>query len=155
MNLYDEFFSIIEIFEQESIDYAVIGGVALAFHNQPRFTRDIDIIIRHSNLKKVETLLESRDFFKSTDPHKFLNVSLILHRFIKTRNNDHLMIDILVSKKEEFSKIFDNAIRTDWEKGKVSIANRKDLIWLKKFRNSDQDKTDIKNLSADEGENED
>jgi hypothetical protein len=32
------------------------------------------------------------------------------------------------------------------EKGKVSVVNRYDLIWLKKNRNSDQDKIDIKSL---------
>ncbi len=42
MNLYDEFFNIIHEFENHDITYAVVGGIALAFHDKPRFTRDID-----------------------------------------------------------------------------------------------------------------
>ena len=74
MNLYDEFFSIIREFENHDITYAVIGGIALAFHDRPRFTRYIDILVKISHLVKVQTLLEKLSFFKSTDPHKFLNV---------------------------------------------------------------------------------
>jgi hypothetical protein len=41
MDLHDEFFSIIEAFEENDITYVVIGGIALAFHDKPRFTKDI------------------------------------------------------------------------------------------------------------------
>lgn len=154
MDLYDEFFSIIYEFEKQDITYAVIGGVALAFHDKPRFTRDIDIMVAKSQLAEVEVLMEQLSFFKSTDPHKFLNVDLILHRFVKTKHGDHLVADILVGEKAKFSRVFDNAVTSKWDKGKVSIASRKDLIWLKKFRNSNQDKTDISNLTENEERNE-
>lgn len=154
MDLYNEFFAIIEVLEQNDVTYAVIGGVALAFHDEPRFTRDIDILIPQHELDKVEKLMEELDFFKSTDPHRFLNVNLVLHRFVKTKKNDHLLVDILVGKQKEFSKIFDNVVVSKWKKGEVSIACRKDLIWLKRLRNSDQDKTDINKLTNGKDGNE-
>lgn len=154
MNLYDEFFSIINVFEKNDVKYAVIGGIALAFHDIPRFTKDIDILIKPSDLEKVADILEELNFFKSTDPHKFLNANLTLHRFVKTEEGDHLVLDILAGKDKVFGKILNNAEQAPWEKGHVAIASRKDLIWLKKLRNSDQDKTDIKKLSGDEEQNE-
>jgi hypothetical protein len=150
MRYYDEFFAIVESFEQHNIAYAVIGGAALAFYHRPRFTRDIDIFVKHHDLKKTETCLGDLNYFKSTDPHKFLNVDLILHRFLKTEESDYLIVDILVNNENEFNEIFKNAIKQEWKNGEVKIASKDDLIRLKRFRNSDQDKIDIKKLTTDE-----
>lgn len=153
MNLYDEFFSIIEAFENNNISYAVIGGFAMAFHSTPRFTDDIDILISHSDLANAKKILRKLNFFQSTDPHPFLKVNLLLHRFVKTLENDYLVVDILCSEEKQFSKMVENAIKKEWEKGVVSIVNQKDLIYLKKIRNSDQDKVDIKKLENHEEKN--
>jgi hypothetical protein len=42
MNLFDEFFQIVERFEKSDLQYAVVGGIAMAFHDQPRFTKEND-----------------------------------------------------------------------------------------------------------------
>ncbi len=152
MNLYDEFFAIIEAFEKCSISYAVIGGVALAFHQSPRLTRDIDILVEETDLESANKTLKDLNFIKSTDPHPFLSANLVMHRFLRTEQNDYLLVDILVGKGERFQNILDNVIESGWEKGKANIARKKDLIWLKELRGSEQDKIDIINLSSDEEE---
>lgn len=35
---------------------------------------------------------------------------------------------------------------TESKKGKLRVAGKKDLIWLKRFRNSKQDQADIEKL---------
>jgi len=77
------------------------------------------------------------NFLKSTDPHKLLNVDLVLHRFLKTEKQNNLLVDILVGRSDEFNKVFDNVLHAEWEKGKVLIAKKSDFIRLKKFRNSE------------------
>lgn len=77
-----------------------------------------------------------------------------MHRFVKTSKGDHLVVDILVGDNENFLNVFENAVISQWEKGEVSVASRKDLIWLKQFRDSDQDRTDIKNLQGNDEGNE-
>lgn len=51
MRIFEEFQGIVERFETEGVAYALVGGVALAFHGLPRFTQAIDIrksaIARH------------------------------------------------------------------------------------------------------------
>jgi predicted nucleotidyltransferase len=150
IDLYDEFFSIIETFENAGLTYAVIGGFAMTFHDKPRLTEDIDILIDISALNKANELLERLNYFKSTDPHPFLKINLVLHRYVKIIEDDYLVVDILVGKGNRFGNILDNAVNVEWEKGNVSVVNREDLIWLKQNRNSDQDKVDIKNLHRDE-----
>jgi hypothetical protein len=42
MNLFDEFFKIVEHFVKSDLQYALVGGIAMAFHDQPRFTKKND-----------------------------------------------------------------------------------------------------------------
>ncbi len=65
------------------------------------------------------------------------------------------MVSVAVSCKNETGgrnensqsphNIFD-AVEADSEEGKVMLANRKDLIWLKRTRGSKQDQADIERL---------
>ena len=42
------------------------------------------------------------------------------------------------------------ALNEKSEKGVVKIARKEDIIWMKKFRDSDQDQVDLKRLQDDE-----
>jgi len=106
--------------------------------------------IYSTDFQDAEEVLINLDFFSSTDPHHFLDTKLTLYRYVKTFDNDHLIVDLLSAKGNVFEKMLGNPIYYDWEKGKVAVVNRKDLITLKRMRNSEQDKVDIKNLTADE-----
>src|SRR5699024_9411684 len=118
-------------------------GFALAFHHEPRYTEDIDILVNDSNLARTEKELNKLDFFKSTDPHYFLKIDWVLHRFLKTESSDYLVVDILSGSGEKIERILDNSITYAREKGEIKVINKSDLIDLKSIRNSDQDKVDI------------
>ncbi len=53
MNLYEELVGLVTVLEDSGLDYALCGGVALAFHGHPRFTKDIDLLVREEDLEKV------------------------------------------------------------------------------------------------------
>ena len=146
MNLFDEFFKIVESFENMDLKYAVVGGIAMAFHDQPRFTKDIDILVLPEDLEKVATRFEEIGYFESATPWTFKNTNLTLHRFMKVEGEDFLVVDILVGNEKKHRNIIKNALEEKSGKGIVKIAGKNDLIWMKKMRNSDQDKVDIKRL---------
>ena len=50
MNVFYEFHKIAKALQKAQIPYALIGGVAMAFHTRPRFTKDIDILIKKPDL---------------------------------------------------------------------------------------------------------
>lgn len=50
MNLELELREIIRLFNQERIDYALCGGMAVAIHGHPRFTKDIDLLVTQESL---------------------------------------------------------------------------------------------------------
>ena len=58
MNLYDAFFDVARQLQQRQIDYVVVGGIALAFHDVPRLTKDIDILINPDDLEAVQQILK-------------------------------------------------------------------------------------------------
>lgn len=53
MNIFEEFAEIINHIESANIKYALVGGVAMAFYAEPRFTRDIDMLLGPMILKKL------------------------------------------------------------------------------------------------------
>ena len=149
MNLYDEFFKIAESLEENKIQYAVIGGIALAFYDKPRFTRDIDIIILPEEAERIKKVLDALGYFETSEPRTFKNANISLHRFMKRDEEDYLVVDVLVGHEERHRRIILYAKEEKSEKGSIKIARKKDLIWLKKIRNSDQDRVDIKRLEND------
>ncbi len=149
MNLFDEFFRIVENFEQMDLKYAVVGGIAMAFHDQPRFTKDIDILVLPEDLGKITIIFEKIGYFESSAPWTFKNTNLTLHRFMKTEGEDFLTVDILVGNEEKHRAVVRDSLEEKSEKGVVKIAKKNDLIWMKRMRNSDQDKVDIKRLEND------
>ena len=68
MELYREFFSLVRKFNEAGLEYAVVGGIALAFHAQPRFTKDIDILVKPINLEAYERIFAELGYFKTALP---------------------------------------------------------------------------------------
>jgi hypothetical protein len=60
-----------------------------------------------------------------------------------------MLIDVLVAKNGEARNVIQNAVEAESGKGRVMLANKKDLIWLKRTRNSKQDQADIEKLEND------
>ena len=53
MSIFFEFHKLVKRLQEKKVAYAVVGGVAMAFHAYARFTRDIDILTKESELEVV------------------------------------------------------------------------------------------------------
>ncbi len=64
MELYHDFKELLELFNAQKVEYLIVGGYALAFHGAPRYTGDIDILIRPNaeNARRVLTALDEFGF---------------------------------------------------------------------------------------------
>jgi len=150
MNIFEEFKRLVMELERLKVRYALVGGVAMAFYTEPRFTRDIDLLVDSKDFDKIKDILEKDGYFESALPWTFRNVAIELHRFLKVANGeDEMLIDILVAKDEAINKVIQNAVEAESEEGRVMLANKKDLIWLKRTRDSKQDQADIERLEDD------
>jgi len=149
MNIYDEFFSIIKRLNAANIKYAVVGGIALSFHTEPRYTKDIDFLVLSNCLNDLKSILKSMDYTFEAQPWTFKNTNITLHRLTKIEGEDSLTIDMLEATEEQHVRIIENAITEKTKYGFVCIATREDLIWMKRLRNSKQDVADIEALEND------
>jgi hypothetical protein len=146
MNLYDEFSAIVHAFNKKKVRFAVVGGLAMAFHDEPRFTRDIDILLHSEDEEKMVGAMIGLGYSESAKQWKFRSTPILLRRFVKTKGEEFVPVDILVGMTKRIDAIVDNAENQPWSKGKVRVATKDDIIKLKKGRGSDQDKVDIKKL---------
>jgi len=146
MNVFDEFTKITKHIEEQKIQYAIVGGVALAFYVEPRFTQDIDMLLEPHDFMKISNILKKNGYFESAEPWTFKNTPITLHRFFKAIGNDQMIIDILIAGNEKHFEIIKNALIAKGEYGIARVANKLDIIWLKQQRNSLQDQADIERL---------
>lgn len=154
MNLYDEFFAAISIFNKLGIRYAIVGGIALAFHGRPRFTRDVDVLVHQSDMDLLKMALGRLGYDETAEPWVLTNTTLTLRRFLKVEGQDELMIDVLLASDDEHIRIIQDAIPAESAVGQVPVAARRDIIWMKRSRNSDQDRVDIAELEEDDDDRE-
>lgn len=64
MEIQQDFKELLESFNAHEVEYVIVGAYALAFHGVPRFTGDIDILVRPSpeNIKRVLSALDDFGF---------------------------------------------------------------------------------------------
>lgn len=151
MNVFEDFKRLVLALEKQKVRYALVGGVAMAFYAEARFTQDIDLLVEPEDFEKTKGILERQGYFESAAPWTFRNVAIELHRFFKSVTpNDEMMIDILLATDETVGRIIHNAVEAESEQGIVRVANKKDLIRLNRMRDSKQDQADIERLEDDQ-----
>ena len=149
MELYREFFSLIEALNRKGLQYSVVGGIALAFHSLPRFTRDIDLLAKPVDLATYREILKELGYSELSKPWTFQNTKITLHRFGKKSfeaNEELIVVDLLIGNEDRHAEIIEKSITDESPAGRVRLARREDLIWMKQIRGSKQDEVDIDNL---------
>ncbi|MCX5801856.1 MAG: nucleotidyl transferase AbiEii/AbiGii toxin family protein [Candidatus Eisenbacteria bacterium] len=66
MEVVSDFKELLSLFNELRVDFVIVGGYALAFHGAPRFTGDLDVLVRPEpeNARRIAEALE-RFGFKS------------------------------------------------------------------------------------------
>jgi hypothetical protein len=59
MEVQPDFKELLALFNDHRVSYVIVGGYALAFHGAPRFTGDLDILVKadHENAGRIVTAL--------------------------------------------------------------------------------------------------
>lgn len=150
MNVFFEFHKIVQELEVEKIRYALIGGVAMAFHDQARFTKDIDLLTDENQLIEIERILKGQGYQASDSTLSFKS-GLNLKRFWKVEDGDEMILEILMGTTPRYAEIIDNSLEAHSKgTGLVRVATKEDWVWLKLQHNSALDKADIEHLENGE-----
>lgn len=145
MKVEKDFREFIALLNRHDVRYLIIGGFAYSFYAEPRYTKDIDILIEQSvgNSKKILKAL--KDF-------GFTDVDLTEKDFMESGQVIQLgvapvRIDILTSiKGMDFLSFWDNRVVGRYGDIDVFFISKKDLIRCKRASGRKQDLADIEKL---------
>jgi hypothetical protein len=140
-----------DAFDKQKIDYAVCGGIALGIHGMPRFTVDIDILIRADDAENALKAAEMLGFQIRARPMSFSRGATEMRRISKIDpvDGETLILDYLLVTPA-IEDVWRTRISLPWHGGHVNVVSREGLITLKLLRSSEQDLLDIKNLQREE-----
>ncbi|UCG55875.1 MAG: nucleotidyltransferase [Phycisphaerales bacterium] len=64
MEVQQDFKELLVLFNEHKVEYVIVGGYALAFHGAPRYTGDIDILVKaeSANAERILTALDAFGF---------------------------------------------------------------------------------------------
>ena len=139
---YEEF---LKLLNKHDVKYCIIGAFAMAFHAEPRYTKDIDILVQASNENAVKLLL-------ALDEFGFGSLNLTAEDFSTGGNiiqlgYEPVRIDIITSIQDlDFNEIWQNRVQGSYGRQTVNFIDRENLIKSKKISNRPQDKADLAKL---------
>ncbi|MDP9253337.1 MAG: nucleotidyltransferase [Verrucomicrobiota bacterium] len=146
MNLSADLREFIELLNSRGVEYVIVGAHSLAFHGRPRYTGDLDILIRpcEENATKIVALLRdfgfgSTDFAESdfTEPGQIIQLGRVPHR-----------IDLLTSiSGVATDEALRTKIATELEGLSIFILSKDLLIQNKRAVARPQDLADLKALA--------
>lgn len=145
MDLHPDLMDLLTAFESSNVEYLVIGGWAVSFHSEPRFTKDLDLFIGEddSNLVRVikalgefgvpESILEKA---RGMAPDEFLFFGVAPVR-----------VDLLRRiPGASFAESYAHRVEADWRGTRVNIMARDDLIRAKRAAARPRDLADVRAL---------
>ena len=145
MEIQQDFRDLLHLFNEQNVNYLVVGGYALAFHGAPRFTGDIDLWVRTSteNADKIINALNEFGFG-----------SLGINKQDLTQDDQVLQlgyppirIDIMTSiDGVNFDEAFNNSLITNYGDIQIKIISKEDFIKNKRATGRYKDLADIEAL---------
>ena len=149
MDILDELKKVIAKLNEDKIEYALCGGLAMAIYALPRATLDIDLLIEASSLEATKRAVHDLGFTVKAAPMEFHGGKMQIHRVSKIEpgTGETLILDLLIVTPE-IESAWDSRKKVEWEHGQISVVSPEGLILLKSFRKSGQDQDDIRFLRS-------
>jgi hypothetical protein len=141
----------LRVFSLYKVDYLIIGGYAVAFHAEPRFTKDLDILVRASqeNARRVYQALRA---FGA--PLSGLTEKDFEHEgYFYQMGTPPLRVDILMSiDGVEFDDAWARRVESTIGDVEALFISKEDLIAAKTAAGRPQDLLDVQTLIAYQSE---
>ena len=149
MSLPKDWRAFIESLNSNGVEYLIVGAVALAHHGLPRYTGDLDVLVRNTpeNAQRLERLLQDFGFgglgLKQAD---FVNSYQVIQLGLPPNR-----IDLLTSMTGvSFDEAWAGKVEAELGGMKVNILGRQALIRNKKATRRAQDLADLEALGENE-----
>lgn len=154
VELYEELAGIIDAFSRAELDYALCGGLAVAFYGYPRFTADIDVLLQQDDLRRALELLDDLGFNFVAERMTFGTVGIderVVHRVSKIEDDDVLTLDLLIVGPS-LEGVWKGRELFEWQGRKVKVVSLEGLAKMKRLAGRTKDKLDLENLGISDHE---
>lgn len=147
IDIVEELRDLVAKLDEHKIAYALCGGMAMAVHQKPRMTIDIDLLIQEESLARVMAVAKELGYTIRGMDMTFANGAVEIRRVSKIdpEAGDLLSLDFLLVTPQ-VRAVWDSRVESEWEGGILSVVSRQGLIALKQLRRSGQDLDDIRAL---------
>ena len=149
IDLLAELRRIVQALDDDGVDYALCGGVALAIYGIPRATIDIDVMILSRDVERAVAALRRLGYDLRAADMALAGGAIAISRVVKRDpgSEDVLMVDIL-HVTENLQEVWRGRKRIAWNHGAIVTVSRDGLTNLKRMRGSGQDLDDISRLTG-------
>jgi hypothetical protein len=145
MEIRQDFKELLELLNTHKVEYVVVGGHALAFHGAPRYTGDIDILVKPDGGNAAKVMAALKDFgFGSMglNADDFQTPGQIIQLGFPP-----VRVDIITSVSGvSWEEIFDGKAAGSYGPVNVSYIGRRELIRNKKATGRKKDLADVEAL---------
>ena len=137
-------------FEDHKLNYVIIGGIALQFWGEPRFSHDVDIIVQDKldldDLVKVTTEAFGS---RAPDPYQFVKATRMI-----LLNVENVDVNVAIALRSYEELLFERSQSFGVERGReLFICSAEDLIMHKALAGRPQDLADIQSIVYRQGDN--
>jgi predicted nucleotidyltransferase len=144
-----DFSDLLRIFNDYNVKYLVIGGYAVVQYAEPRFTKDLDLMIS-TDSKNAEAVYKALKEFGAPlaglTPRDFSEEGFFFQMGVPP-----VRVDILMGiPGVQFNKCWKRRVEVDFDGLKVLFISKEDLIISKRAAGRPQDLVDADLLSREE-----
>ena len=141
-NLFNSFLKIIAALNKYSVEYVVIGGVAMIMHGLPRLTQDLDLVVNltDTNVDKLREALKS--IYKYPVIDEITHEELSKYSVIRYGTPNNFYIDLMARIGESADYHVIEKETKEIEGVKVELATPESMLDLKKNTIRPEDKRD-------------
>ncbi len=149
MNIQQHFLELLKLLENNTVEYVIVGGYAVAFYGYPRFTKDIDIFFKNTdeNIAKLRSSLIEFGFSEQDLPTEIFKEPGNILQF----GLSPLQVDILNEiDGVTFDEVYNHLKRGHYGEIEVNFIGKAELIKNKKASARPQDLLDKDKLEKNQ-----
>jgi hypothetical protein len=148
--LLQELLDITSALEQNGIEYAVCGGLALTIHGFPRATFDIDVLIRPESLENAYKVGAEKGYDIKGLDMSFKESAVEIRRVSKIDDDGEVLSLDLLLVTPQVDDVWETREKLFWENRDLWIVSRDGLIKMKQLAGRAKDLIDIDRLQNEE-----
>ena len=145
MTLFDELHTLVRALDAAGVEYALVGGLAVAVWGAPRATKDIDLLIQPDTLPRAMAAARECGFTLEALPFEFKDGTQ-LQRVNKVDATGQLLTVDFMLVDRNLDPAWAGRSRLPFAGGDIVVVGREALMAMKALAGRPQDIADIQNL---------